>query len=66
MVDPTDAKDIAIPLCMLPSKDEDPKAVKAFGEALTVPNYIETFEDQIHGWMGARQDSLLFKSVKQY
>jgi hypothetical protein len=54
MVDPNDAKGIKIPLCMLASKDEDPEAVKAFGEALTVPSHIETFSDQVHGWMAAR------------
>lgn len=54
MVDPNDAKDIVIPLCMLASKDEDPAAVKAFGDGLSVQNQIETFGDQVHGWMAAR------------
>lgn len=54
MVDPNDAKDITVPLCLLASKDEDPDAVKSFEENLTVKHYIETFKDQIHGWMGAR------------
>lgn len=53
-VDPKDAKGIRIPLCMLASKDEDPEAVKAFGEALTGKKHIETYEDQVHGWMAAR------------
>ncbi len=54
MVDANDAKGIKVPLCMLASKDEDPEAVKKFGEALTVKSHIETFDDQVHGWMAAR------------
>ncbi|KAL9044871.1 MAG: hypothetical protein Q9214_002023 [Letrouitia sp. 1 TL-2023] len=54
MVDPGDAKDITIPLCMLASGDENPKDVDAFEKALTVPKHVETFGDQVHGWMAAR------------
>ena len=54
MVDPNDAKGITIPLCMLASGDEDAKAIDAFDKALTVPKHVETFGDQIHGWMAAR------------
>lgn len=54
MVDSNDAKGITIPLCMLASKDEDRDAVKKFEEALKVPKHVETFDDQIHGWMAAR------------
>ena len=54
MVDPNEAKGITIPLCMLASKDEPPEDVKKFGENLKVPNHIETFGDQVHGWMAAR------------
>ena len=54
MVDPEDGKHIKIPLCVLPSKDEDVEAIKAFQQNLTVENYVETFNDQLHGWMGAR------------
>ena len=54
MVDPSDAKGFKIPVCMLASGDEDEKAVKGFGDALSVPSHIETFKDQIHGWMAAR------------
>jgi dienelactone hydrolase len=57
MVDPADAAKISLPLCMLASKDEDPEAVKKFEAGLTgVPKYIETFGDQIHGWMAARSN----------
>ena len=54
MVDSNDAKGITIPLCMLASKDEDKDAVKKFEEELKVPKHVETFDDQIHGWMAAR------------
>lgn len=54
MVDAADAKGFKIPVCMLASKDESADDVKAFQEALTVPNHVETFKDQVHGWMAAR------------
>ena len=54
MVDPSDARGITIPLCMLASRDEDANAVEEFGEALTGPRHIETFGDQVQGWMAAR------------
>ena len=41
---------------LLGSKDEDAAQIKAYEEALTVPNHVEIFEDQIHGWMAARSD----------
>ena len=56
MVEPNDGKGISIPICMLPSGDENQEDIKGFQEALTVPNYIETFADQVHGWMAARAD----------
>lgn len=54
MVDPSDAEKITIPICLLASKDEDAEAVKKFEANLKVEKYIETFGDQIHGWMAAR------------
>ena len=54
MVDPSDAKGIHVPLCMLASGDEDAQAVKDFSATLTVDKHIETFGDQVHGWMAAR------------
>ena len=54
MVDPADAKGIKVPLCMLASKDEDPETVKQFEKELTVKSHVETFGDQVHGWMAAR------------
>ena len=54
MVDPNDAKEIAVPLCMLASKDEDAEAVKGFEKELKGKKHVETFSDQVHGWMAAR------------
>lgn len=56
MVDPDDAKKIKVPMMLLASKDEPAEAVKNFGEALTVAKQVETFNDQVHGWMSARAD----------
>lgn len=54
MVDPNDAKGITIPLCMLASGDENADAVKGFKENLQVKNFVDTYSDQVHGWMAAR------------
>ncbi|TGJ80554.1 hypothetical protein E0Z10_g8210 [Xylaria hypoxylon] len=56
MVDPKDAENIKVPLALLASKDEDPEDVKKFEANLTSAKYVETFPDQIHGWMAARSD----------
>ncbi|KAI0522191.1 hypothetical protein F5B22DRAFT_463577 [Xylaria bambusicola] len=56
MVDPKDAEGIKIPLALLASKDENPEDVKKFEANLTGPKHVETFPDQIHGWMAARSD----------
>ncbi|KAJ2980077.1 hypothetical protein NUW58_g7041 [Xylaria curta] len=56
MVDPKDAEHIKVPLALLASKDENPEDVKKFEANLTGPKYVETFPDQIHGWMAARSN----------
>ncbi|KAK4162457.1 Alpha/Beta hydrolase protein [Cladorrhinum sp. PSN259] len=56
MVDPKEAEGIKIPLIMLASKEEPDDKVKQFEESLKVPKHVETFKDQIHGWMAARAD----------
>lgn len=66
MLDPADAKGIKIPLCMLASGDEDVEAVKQFEAGLSVPKHVETFNDQIHGWMAARGDLENEKVKKEY
>ena len=64
MVDPEDAKKIAIPVAMLASGDEDEEAVKKFGEECKGGKRVEFFKDQVHGWMAARAD-LKDKRVKE-
>ncbi|KAL7806322.1 Alpha/Beta hydrolase protein [Trichoderma gracile] len=56
MVDPADAEGLTVPFALLASKDENPEDVKKFEEKLQVPKHVETFGDQIHGWMAARSD----------
>ncbi|MCJ1237549.1 hypothetical protein MMC14_005536 [Varicellaria rhodocarpa] len=56
MVDPADGEKMTVPVCMLASKDEPADAVEKFKESLKVPSHVETFSDQIHGWMAARGD----------
>jgi len=56
MVDPSEAEKIKIPLCMLASKDEPEEDVKKFEANLKGEKHVETFGDQIHGWMAARSD----------
>ncbi|KAL6694778.1 Alpha/Beta hydrolase protein [Trichoderma pleuroticola] len=56
MVDPADAEGLTIPFALLASGDEPPEDVKKFEENLKVPHHVETFADQIHGWMAARSD----------
>jgi len=56
MIDPSDATDIKIPLCMLASGDESAPDVKKFEANLTGEKHVEIFGDQIHGWMAARAD----------
>jgi len=56
IIDVEDAKKITIPMCILASKDEPEEEIKTFEEALKVEKHVETFGDQIHGWMSARAD----------
>lgn len=56
MVDPKDAEGIKVPLILLASKEEPDDAVAKFSETLKVDKHVETFKDQIHGWMAARAD----------
>lgn len=56
MVDPSEASSIKIPLIFLASKDEPEADVAKFEANLKGEKHVETFKDQIHGWMGARGD----------
>lgn len=66
MVDASEAENISIPLMLLASKDEPVDDVKKFEAALTGPKHVETFPDQIHGWMTARSDLEDEKVKKEY
>jgi hypothetical protein len=56
MVDPADAEGLTVPFALLASQDENQEDVKKFEAALKVPHHVETFADQIHGWMAARSN----------
>jgi len=66
MVDPSEATNITIPLMLLASKDEDADAVKQFEANLKVDKHVETFPDQIHGWMTARSNLEVEKNKQEY
>ena len=66
MVDPSEAVDIKIPLCMLASKDEPAEDVKKFEANLKGEKHVEIFGDQIHGWMAARADLEDKRVVSEY
>ncbi|KAH7420041.1 hypothetical protein BKA64DRAFT_729656 [Cadophora sp. MPI-SDFR-AT-0126] len=51
LLDSSDAREVRIPHCVLPSQDEVPES------------YSETFEDQVHGWMASRAD---FENVHNF
>jgi len=56
LIDPSEAVEILIPTCMLASMDEDVEEVRNYDTALTKAKvkHVETFADQVHGWMSAR------------
>ncbi|KAH8908174.1 alpha/beta-hydrolase [Coniochaeta sp. PMI_546] len=56
MVDPAEAEGIKVPLILLASKEEPVDKVKEFENKLKNAKHVETFGDQIHGWMAARAD----------
>ncbi|KAL3493528.1 hypothetical protein BJX62DRAFT_235129 [Aspergillus germanicus] len=66
MLDPKDAHGVSVPMALLASKDEKAEDVSAFGANLNVANYVETFPDQIHGWMAARSNLEDDKVRKEY
>lgn len=57
MVDPADANGVKVPMALLASGEEPADKVKEFESNLAgVPSHVETFGDQVHGWMAARAD----------
>ncbi|EAQ89801.1 hypothetical protein CHGG_06420 [Chaetomium globosum CBS 148.51] len=58
MVDPKEAESIKVPLILLASGEEPADKVQQFEANLkgAAAKHVETFQDQIHGWMAARAD----------
>ncbi|KAI1456329.1 Alpha/Beta hydrolase protein [Annulohypoxylon moriforme] len=56
MVDPAEAGGIKVPFILIASGEEPVDTIKEFENKLKVPNHVETFDDQIHGFMAARAD----------
>jgi dienelactone hydrolase len=54
--DPSEALNVSIPMCLLPSMDEDVEDVKQYMENLKGPKRAETFKDMVHGWISAKGD----------
>ncbi|KAI6081728.1 hypothetical protein F4821DRAFT_272925 [Hypoxylon rubiginosum] len=56
MLDPAEANSIKVPFILLASGEEPADKVAEFGNKLKVRHHVETFGDQVHGWMAARGD----------
>lgn len=56
MVEPKEAESIQVPLILLASKEEPEDKVREFEAKLRGAKHVETFTDQVHGWMAARAD----------
>jgi len=56
LMDSTEAEKVTIPMMVLASKEEPADEVKKYGDKLTVKKHVETFDDQLHGFMSARGD----------
>lgn len=56
MIDPAGAEKISVPYILLASGEDPVDAVKEFESKLKVQHHVETFADQVHGWMAARGD----------
>ena len=66
MVDASEGEKVVIPVMMLASKDEPKEDVSGYQAALKVLKHVETFEDQVHGFMSARGDLNDNKSKVKY
>ena len=66
LVDPGDAEKVQIPMMMLASMDEPKEDMAKYDAALTVDKHVETFEDQVHGFMSARGDLNDSKGKAEY
>lgn len=56
MIDPSRAENISVPFMLLAAGEDPAEDVKKFESQLKVPHHVETFADQVHGWMAARAD----------
>ncbi|TGJ80575.1 hypothetical protein E0Z10_g8173 [Xylaria hypoxylon] len=65
-IDAEDGARIKIPTMLLASNGESVESVKAYEESLTVPNHVERFDDQVHGFMSARADLKNDKARAEY
>ena len=66
MIDPTGAEKISVPYILLASGEEPAETVKDFERKLKVPHHVETFGDQVHGWMASRGDLSSPRVKKEY
>ncbi|KAI1752402.1 Alpha/Beta hydrolase protein [Xylaria castorea] len=55
-IDAEEGARVKIPTMLLASNGESAADVKQYEESLTVPKYVERFDDQLHGFMSARAD----------
>lgn len=56
MIDPQGAEKISVPYALLASGEDPADVVTEFEKKLKLPHHVETFSDQVHGWMAARGD----------
>ncbi|KJF61236.1 dienelactone hydrolase [Coccidioides immitis RS] len=66
MVDPKDAESVTIPMALLASMDEEVDVIEQYKKNLKVPNLVQTWPTQIHGWMAARGDLANPEVKKEY
>ncbi|KFY25534.1 hypothetical protein V491_01711 [Pseudogymnoascus sp. VKM F-3775] len=66
MLNPDDATNVIVPFLSIASKDESTKDHAEFADNLKVEKRIETFHDQIHGFMTARADLETQRNREEY
>jgi dienelactone hydrolase len=66
LVDPGDAEKVQIPMMVLASMDEPKEDIAKYDAALKVDKHVETFGDQVHGFMSARGDLADSKGKAEY
>ena len=66
MVDPKDAENISIPMCLLASQDENVEDIKKFEENLKGVKHVATYDTMPHGFMSAKADLSKSDVLKEY